>query len=153
MKITVKRLARVAVLLSFLPTYASAETLQEAVQNVVQRHPDVRSAAHNRLARDKEVVQARSGYYPQLNVEAGAGYDDVKKPIDDELSPWEARISLRQNLFAGFSTMNEVERQKARVKSQAFLTQSSAENTALETIKTYLEVLKIRNTRHLPMRT
>ncbi len=142
MKITVKRLARVAVLLSFLPTYASAETLQEAVQNVVQRHPDVRSAAHNRLARDKEVVQARSGYYPQLNVEAGAGYDDVKKPIDDELSPWEARISLRQNLFAGFSTMNEVERQKARVKSQAFLTQSSAENTALETIKTYLEVLK-----------
>ncbi len=142
MKSSVKRLARMAVLLSFLPACANAETLQDAVQSVVQRHPDIRSAAHNRLARDKEVVQARSGYFPQLNVEAGAGYDDVKKPIDDELSPWEARISLRQNLFAGFSTMNEVERQKARVKSQAFLTQSTAENTALETIKTYLEVLK-----------
>lgn len=142
MKSTVKRIARLAVLLSFLPVSVNAETLQEAVKSVVERHPDVRSAAHNRLARDKEVVQARSGYFPQLNVEAGAGYDDVKKPIDDELNPWEARISLRQNLFAGFSTMNEVARQKARVKSQAFLTQSSAENTALETIKTYLEVLK-----------
>lgn len=142
MQCAVKRLVRMAVLLSFFPVCVQAETLQEAVQSVVERHPDVRSAAHNRLARDKEVVQARSGYYPQLNVEAGAGYDDVDKPIDAELNPWEARISLRQNLFAGFSTVNEVARQKARVKSQAFLTQSSAENTALETIKTYLEVLK-----------
>ena len=142
MQCAVKRLVRMAVLLSFFPVCVQAETLQEAVQSVVERHPDVRSAAHNRLARDKEVVQARSGYYPQLNVEAGAGYDDVDKPIDAELNPWEARISLRQNLFAGFSTVNEAARQKARVKSQAFLTQSSAENTALETIKTYLEVLK-----------
>lgn len=142
MQCAVKRLVRMAVLLSLFPVCVQAETLQEAVQSVVERHPDVRSAAHNRLARDKEVVQARSGYYPQLNVEAGAGYDDVDKPIDAELNPWEARISLRQNLFAGFSTVNEVARQKARVKSQAFLTQSSAENTALETIKTYLEVLK-----------
>ncbi len=142
MRLSIKRLAKVALLLSFIPSCVYAESLQEAVRSVVERHPDVRSAAHNRLARDKEVVQARSGYYPQLNLEAGAGYDDVEKPIDDELEPWEARISLRQNLFAGFSTMNEVARQKERVKSQAFLIQSAAENTALETIKVYLEVLK-----------
>lgn len=142
MKRSVKRIAQMAIFFTFFPVYSSAETLQDAVRSVVEQHPEVRSAAHNRLARDKEVVQARSGYYPQLNLEAGAGYDDVKKPIDDELSPWEARISLRQNLFAGFSTMNEVARQKARVKSQAFLTQSVAENTALEAVKVYLEVLK-----------
>lgn len=137
-----KHLAKASLFFFLITSSGYAETLQEAVRSVVERHPDVRSAAHNRLAREKEVVQARSGYLPQLNLEAGAGYTDVEKPIDDELSPWEARISLRQNLFAGFSTMNEVARQKARVKSQAFLTQSAAENTALQTIKTYLEVLK-----------
>jgi len=49
---------------------------------------------------------------------------------------------VRQNIFAGLSTLNEVDRQKARVKSQAYVVQSTVENTALKTINVYLEVLK-----------
>ncbi len=122
--------------------FAGAETLQDAVQKMISSNPDIRAVAHNRLARDEEVRQARSGYFPTLNVEAGAGKDWVEKPYDRELSPREARISLRQNLFAGLSTMNEVERQKARVESEAYVVRSTADNTALKAANVYLEVLK-----------
>jgi outer membrane protein, adhesin transport system len=119
-----------------------AETLQDAVKKTIETHPDVRAVAHNRLARDEEIRQARAGYFPTLDIEAGAGKDYVKKPFDDDLDPRQIRIGLRQNLFAGFSTKNEVGRQQARVHSQAYVVRSTAENTALRTVDVYLEVLK-----------
>jgi len=123
-----------------VPTHA--QTLQEAVQQMVATNPDVRSVAHNRLARDEEVRQARSGYFPTFDVEAGKGRDYVDKPIDGDLDPQQVRLGLRQNLFAGLSTTNEVGRQKARVKSEAFVVRSTADNTALKAVNVYLEVLK-----------
>ncbi len=119
-----------------------AETLRDAVRKTIETHPDVRAVAHNRLARDEEIRQARAAYFPTLDIEAGAGKDYVKKPFDDDLDPRQLRISLRQNLFAGFSTKNEVKRQQARVHSQAYVVRSTAENTALRTVDVYLDVLK-----------
>ncbi|WP_319586397.1 TolC family outer membrane protein [uncultured Desulfobulbus sp.] len=123
-------------------TVSHAETLQQAVKTMIETNPDVRSVAHNRLARDEEVRQAKANYFPTLDVEAGTGKDYVDKPFDDDLNPQQARIGLRQNLFAGLSTMNEVDRQKARVQSEAFVVRSTADNTALKVVNVYLEVLK-----------
>ena len=72
-----------------------AETLQDAVQQMITSNPDIRAVAHNRLARDEEVKQARSGYFPTLDFEAGAGKDYVDKPFDDDLDPWEVKLGLR----------------------------------------------------------
>ena len=119
-----------------------AETLQDAVKTMLTTNPDVRSAAHNRLARDEEVRQARSGYLPTLDVQAGAGKDYVDKPIDADLDPTLVQLSVRQNVFAGLATTNEVDRQKARVESQSYLVRSTANNTALKASDVYLEVLK-----------
>lgn len=119
-----------------------AETLQDAVKTMLNTNPDVRSAAHNRLARDEEVRQARSGYLPTLDVQAGAGKDYVDKPIDADLDPTLVQVSVRQNVFAGLATTNEVDRQKARVESQSYLVRSTANNTALKASDVYLEVLK-----------
>ena len=121
---------------------APAETLQGAVQRTIESNPDVRAVAHNRLARDQEVKQARSGFFPTADLEAGAGKDYVEKPFDDDLEPWQVRLGLRQNLFTGFATMNEVDRQKARVQSGAWEVRSTTDNTALKTSEVYLEVLK-----------
>ena len=121
---------------------APAETLQEAVQRTIESNPDVRAVAHNRLARDQEVKQARSGFFPTADLEAGAGKDYVEKPFDDDLEPWQVRLGLRQNLFTGFATMNEVDRQKARVQSGAWEVRSTTDNTALKTSEVYLDVLK-----------
>ena len=139
-KFSVLTLAFVSGIL-FAPA-SQAETLQEAVKALLETNPDILAVGHNRLARDQEVKQARSGYFPTFDIEAGAGVDYVKKPFDDDLSPQQLRLGVRQNVFAGLSTMNEVERQQARVQSQAYVVQSAAENTALKTANVYLEVLR-----------
>jgi len=121
---------------------ALALTLQDAVRSTIETNPDIRAAAYNRLARDEQVRQARADYFPKLEVSGGIGTDDVDKPFDDTLSPQELRISLRQNIFAGLATKNETERQRARVKSEAYVVRATSENSALKTSKAFLDVLR-----------
>lgn len=119
-----------------------AETLPEAVGEVIQSNPQIRSQAYNRLARDEEVTQAKAAYWPKLDFVAGAGVEDIQKPEDEDFDPVELRLSLRWNLFTGFATMNEVDRQNARVRSAAYRLQGISENIALETARVYLDVLR-----------
>lgn len=120
-----------------------AETLSEAIIEVMQTNPQVRSQVFNRLARDEEVTQAKAGYLPTLDVEGAIGWADYQEPEDvDDLEPWEASISVRQNVFNGLATKNEVARQKARVNSSAYRLQGVSENLALQTASAYLEVLR-----------
>jgi adhesin transport system outer membrane protein len=153
----------------FFTSPACAETLQEAVKYMIETNPQVRSAAHGRLARDQQIRQARSGYLPTFDLEAGAGknwmdrtirerelidpeakvppgeepaykWDD--KTYSNDLTPLEARAILRQNIFHGLATRNEIERQQARVRSGAYSVQATSEDTALKTVSAYLEVLR-----------
>lgn len=119
-----------------------AETLQEAVKYTIDTNPDVRAGAYNRLARDQEVRQAFSAYYPTFDVIGGIGYLDADEPVDGEFDPKELTLSLRQNVFTGLATKNEVERQESRVRSQAYRIRSVSDNTALRTTEVYLQVLR-----------
>lgn len=88
-----------------------AETLQEVIGTIIQTNPEVRANAYNRLGRDEEVRQAKSGYLPELNFTAEYGVQDIQEPESDSLNPQQFIISLRQNLFTGLATQNEVGRQ------------------------------------------
>lgn len=121
---------------------ATGQTLQEAIHQILETHPEVRSVAFNRLGRDEEVRQAQSGYLPTLNFTAGTGWQDVQEPLDDTLYPQQYTLSLRQNVFAGLATINEVDRQKSRVRSAAYRLGGTSENVALRTTEVYLNVLR-----------
>lgn len=118
------------------------ETLRDAVQNMVETHPEVRSVVYNRLARDQEIKQARAGYFPELGINAWAGVREYKEPTDDNLEPWQFTLSLRQNVFRGFQDVKEVDRQKSRVRSEAYVIQAVTEDTALNAARTYIDVLR-----------
>ena len=119
-----------------------AETLQDSVHYMLQTHPEVRAVAFNRLARDEEVKKARADYWPTLDVSYSYGINEEYHPNDATTYPDSTKLSLRQNLFRGFMTKNEVERQKARVNSEAYLLQGTADKIALDTSKVYLNVLR-----------
>lgn len=119
-----------------------AETLEEAVTKVIDTNPQVMTQVHNKLARMEEIRQARAGYLPTLDVEGALGIAEYEEPDLGSREPWEARISLRQNLFRGLATMNEVGRQEERTKSAAYRLQSVSENLALQTTRAYLDVLR-----------
>ncbi len=129
-------------LLFALSAPSHAETISEAVDQVIQTNPRVQSQIHNRLARDQEIRQARAGYYPTLDGYLAGGYANYNEPIDDELEPYEAGFSLRQNVFRGFADQGEIARQEARVASSAYLLQGTSEDLALETSRVYINVLR-----------
>ncbi|MEJ2136793.1 MAG: TolC family outer membrane protein [Desulfofustis sp.] len=142
----IKKISRSALLACGLALALTApsqgETIAEAVDQVIQTNPRVQSQIHNRLARDQEVVQARAGYYPTLDGYAAGGWANYREPIEDDLNPYEAGFSLRQNVFRGFADQGEVARQEARVASSAYLLQGTSEDLALETARVYINILR-----------
>ena len=119
-----------------------AETLQEAVEGMLTSNPDVLTVKYNRLARDQEVKQVRSGYFPKLDFIAGVGVQDIEAGNDSSLGTQEYTLSLRQNVFRGLADKNEIERQKSRVNSAAYRLHATADGMALLTTRVYLEVLR-----------
>ncbi len=123
-------------------TSLHAEALRDAIETVIQTHPEIRTGAYNRLGRDEEVRQARAGYLPVIDFKAGYGIQELQEPVDDTLYPKLYTLSLRQNLFTGFATMDEVERQQNRVRSSAYSLQATSDLLALRTARAYLNVLR-----------
>jgi len=128
---------------------ASAVTLQEAVDVTIKTNPDVLAASNERNAVSKEILQARAGYLPTVDLALGTGSEWTDNTTtravshkNVKLSRDEASLNLRQMLFDGMQTKNEVLRHTARTNSRAYGVFGAAENTGLEAVDAYLEVLR-----------
>ncbi|MEW7981494.1 MAG: TolC family outer membrane protein, partial [gamma proteobacterium symbiont of Phacoides pectinatus] len=130
-----------------------AAPLQEVVQQTLTGNPEVSVAGNERLARDQQIQQARAGYYPTVDLNAGYGWEWTDSPTtrsanpppgdgDEDLTRKETSLELRQMLFDGFATRSEVARQKARTASAAHVVSETAEKIALRTTEVNLELLK-----------
>jgi len=141
-----------ALLVGFAASFSShAATLGGAVTQTLDTNPYVLQAVNERRARDFEVDQAKAGYKPKIDLNAGIGYEWSDNPstraaglTSEELTRSELELTLRQMIFDGHLTKYEVERQMARVKSAAYEIGGVAQNTALRAIEVYLELLKQR---------
>lgn len=127
-----------------------ATTLEQAVDATIKTNPDVLAASNQRNAVAEEVNQARAGYLPTLDLAIGTGYESSDNTITRQngehknvhMNRDEASLNLRQMLFDGMQTKNEVRRQTARTDSRAYGVFGTAENTALEAVNAYLNVLR-----------
>ena len=61
-----------------------AENLQEAIQFTIQTNPQIRAVAFNRLAREQEVIQARSGFLPSVDVSYSFGLESQNEPRNED---------------------------------------------------------------------
>ncbi len=127
----------------------SAATLQEAVNTTIKTNPDVLAVSNERNAVSEEVKQARAGYFPTLDLAIGTGWESSDNPTtrvnghkNVHMNRDEASLNLRQMIFDGMATKNEVRRQKARTDSRAYGVFGASENTALEAVDAYLNVLR-----------
>jgi len=144
-----------AVLLAMACTSgAQAMSLTEAIQSTIATHPDLASRVDSRLSADEQVKVAQGGFYPSVDLNAayGRGYSDNTNTRalgpgnhnTETMNYTQSELRLRQMLFDGFNTANEVERTKGVVNSRAYYAQGTAQDLALRTIEVYLEVLKRR---------
>jgi adhesin transport system outer membrane protein len=126
-----------------------AEPLKDVIENVVKTNPDVLATTNHRRSADNEVRVAKGGYFPKVDVTLGYGRERTDNPYTRSagfdnvtLTRREAEITLRQMLFDGFGVGSEVDRQKARLNSSAFLAYGTSEEISLNAVEAYIEVLR-----------
>lgn len=131
---------------------ASAMSLSEAIQSTLDNHPEIHAGKNNRLVADEELKIARGGYLPSVDLIASYGREKTDSPgtrllgnhNTENLNASTAELRLRQMLFDGFYTPNEVARNEAVVNSRAYRLLGASEALALRTVEVYLDVLKRR---------
>jgi len=128
---------------------SSAQTLQEAIQQTINENPEIQSEKSERLAVEHEISQAKAGYFPTIDVNAGIGWEQSTNPTtrsrgDGTVSfgREEASIQLRQMIFDGFATSSEVKRHEARTNARAYSVFGKSEIIALNAVESYLDVLR-----------
>lgn len=130
-------------------TYATADTLYEAVQYGMIANPDILLNTAKGLSAKQAIDKAKGGLYPSIDVTGGFGRQRSVNPtsaaIDDTpsttLNIVESAVELRQRLFAGGGIINEVKRNQYLTEAQKWKTQGIAEDLALEITKNYFAVL------------
>lgn len=147
-----------SILLAMSCSQAHAMSLSQAIQSTVENHPQIQASENARLSADEQVKVAKGGYLPSVDLLAGYGrqYFDTPSTRGDfngngvpghnteTLTYGTSELRLRQMLFDGFNTPNEVARTEAVVNSRAYYTLGTAESLALRTVEVYLDVLKRR---------
>ncbi|MBB2494940.1 TolC family outer membrane protein [Aquipseudomonas ullengensis] len=140
------------ILMAMACAQAQAMNLSEAIQSTIDTHPELHASMNERLASDEGVKVAKGGYLPTVDLMAGYGREQTDSPSTralgdhnkETLNYRDAELRLRQMLFDGFNTPNEVARTEAVVNSRAYYVLGTSESLALRTVEVYLDVLKRR---------
>ncbi len=127
---------------------AFAVSLADTVRETIESNPDILIAGSERDSVEQQMEQARGGFFPQVDISAGAGRETSDNPTtrtagdgSRNLNRQEAEIRIRQLLFDGFGTKSEFGRQRARVNSQAYDTFATAEAVGLKAVEAYLNFI------------
>lgn len=129
-----------------LPLWAAPQNLPDSVQEAILRNPEVLSKWRLYQAAGYDTDAAKAGYYPRLDAQAYAGrerYDSPSTNATNYNHPG-ASLELRQMLFDGFATRNEVRRASYTRQARYFDLLASSDTVALETVRAYQDVLRYR---------
>jgi len=122
---------------------AEATSLKEVVNDVLDTNPIVRERLRNYNATREEVDIAEAGYYPTLDLETAVGKKYTGRfsgMAEETYDVFQNSLILRQNLFSGFSTKEQVKYQKMRTLAAAYSYLEKANDVTLQTIKSYLDL-------------
>jgi adhesin transport system outer membrane protein len=130
-------------------SYAQVFPIQDAIKQTILTNPGVSEAAANRRATESEMRQVQSTLLPQVRLETRLGaekFDSRLNPAPLGNDAWrdsqEYSVVVRQQLFDGFATINEIWRQAARTDAAAMRTYERTELLALDAAEAYLDVVR-----------
>lgn len=122
----------------------SAATLKEVVSDVLETNPIVIERLKNFNTSQEEIGVAKAGYYPTIDIEAGTGKkytgrvsDDV---VDETYSVFQSALVLRQNIFDGFGTTEQVNYKNMQALAAAYSYLEKANEMTLETVNVYIDL-------------
>lgn len=127
----------------------AAFSINDALKQAIATHPGVGEAAANRRATESELRQQQSTLLPQVRVEARAGPERFNQQVvpaplgnDTWRNGRDVSIVGRQLIFDGFTSLNEIWRQSARVNAAAARVHERTELLALDAAEAYIDVIR-----------
>jgi adhesin transport system outer membrane protein len=136
-------------LLVAIPANAAQFSINDAINQAVKTNPGVGEATANRRATESELRQSQGSLLPQIRLEASAGPESLRRYITpapigngDYLNGSQAGIVIRQTLFDGFASINEVWRQAARVNAASHRVLERTELIGLDAAEAYIDVTR-----------
>lgn len=127
----------------------SGFSIIDAIHQAVQTNPGVGEAAANRRATETELRQNQGTLLPQVRVEAEIGPQRMDRHITPTplanrqwISGRQASVAVRQLLYDGFFSINEIWRQAARVDAAAARVHERTELIALDAAEAYIDVTR-----------
>jgi adhesin transport system outer membrane protein len=128
------------------PGTAVGTTLEELVSEVLETNPVVIERLRNYNATREDIGIAEAGYYPTLDALTSVGEkytgrlsNDVTEETDDV---FQNSLVLRQNIFNGFSTTEQVNYQMMRTLAAAYSYLEKANDVTLQTVKVFLDLFR-----------
>jgi len=131
-------------------------TITDAINQAVQTNPGVGEAAANRRGIETELRQNQATLLPQIHTEARWAVDrfniqDTSAPPPLGLPPlgnqtwltgYSGTVVVRQLLWDGLATLNQIWRQVARVDAAAYRVHERTELIALDASEAYIDVVR-----------
>lgn len=130
-----------------ITTLLNAETLKDAVGEVLSTNPTVLERLKNYNATKEDISIAKAGYYPTIDISLGAGYENTHKKYpsstgDFDFNVYQNSLTYTQNLFKGFETTYQVKEQQNRTLAAAYNYIENVNATAFEMVNQYIDVMK-----------
>lgn len=128
---------------------AESFSIADAINQAVKTNPGVGEASANRRATEAELRQSQGVLLPQIRLQANTGPEMLNRDVlpaptgnGAYVNGREASVTVRQLVFDGFSSVNEIWRQAARVDAAAFRVLERTELIALDAAEAYVDMTR-----------
>ena len=120
-------------------------TLKEMVEKTVATNPEVQFKFHEYLSSGYERDAVKGGFLPRLDVQSvyrnqeSTGLSNIS---NSNIPTWNNELILRQMIFDGFATAEEVNRLDHAQRVRYFELQNTIQDVTLEFITAYFDTLR-----------
>jgi len=128
-----------------------ANPLKDELRGLLATHPDILAAEKTVGSTRQDIRKLEGEYLPKVNLNADSGYQYLSSPSrrSSQGSPYGSTrqtttLTVTQNLFNGFSTTYGVEIANINAEVARLSLEGTRQNTLLEGIGSYINVLRQR---------
>ena len=155
--IKLQQLAIALAVTTFTSPFAYSMTLSDALKQAKTTNPVILAAQHRQTAQEKRVSQEQAAYLPSIDITSRWGREKsrnstvaARHPLKDKdafdtLTRSENKIVLKQLIFDGFETANQVASSKASSVAETQSLLNVQEAVFINVVEVYLDVLRYQN--------
>jgi len=147
----IARSIALAAVCALLPLHGLAQAddpMAKAARQALESNPDVTARVNALRASLDAVTAARAGWLPRVDAEAGAGRTDdritSRTPVNGSLDHNGVALNISQLLWDGTALTSQIRRLDHERQTRWFELLDISENTALEAVRAYIDVVRYR---------